>query len=72
MKMSLRRKAKIADFHVHLIRQEHIAKFKVAVHHALRVNVLHAVNELRQEVAYLRFRQDFPVLENVNQRLNAD
>lgn len=61
--------AKIADFHLHLVRQKHISQFEVSVHDTLRVDVFHAVDELRQVVPHLGLCEDLPVFKYVDQRL---
>lgn len=61
--------SKVANFDCHILREEHVAQFEVAVNNPVAVNVAESVGQLAQVEAHLRLGQRLAVLHHVDQAL---
>ena len=63
--------SEVANFHLHILGEEHVAEFEVPVDDALAVGVRHPCGQLTNVVAHFDLRQGRPVPQHVHQRLGG-
>ena len=63
------RQAEIAQLYLHLVVQEQVAKFEIAMDDTVRVQVLQGVNDLHSVTLHLQLMQSLPALQQLIHRL---